>query len=245
MKLLRTWVFCFSILSCIQWANGQEDKMIDATVLDSLNKTQKIPISLRFGVDLSRIIKTQATPDFRGFETVADLRIRENFFIAMELGNEEVTQQSERINFTTQGTYYKLGFDLNMYENWEGMDNHVLIGVRFASSSHSQNLNSYQLLDLTPFWQNPELVIDSGFSTGSRESLNAFWLEFLVGFKVQIVQNVYLGLSLRLNRLISDTIPENFENIYIPGFNKKTEDNKFGAGFNYTLTYRIPFRFKK
>ena len=32
---------------------------------------------------------------------------------------------------------------------------------------------------------------------------------------------------------------------YIPGFNKKTEDNVFGGGFNYTLTYNIPFLSKK
>jgi hypothetical protein len=45
--------------------------------------------------------------------------------------------------------------------------------------------------------------------------------------------------------LLKDKIPENFDNIYIPGFNKKTEENNFGAGFNYTLTYSIPFRSKK
>jgi hypothetical protein len=49
-----------------------------------------------------------------------------------------------------------------------------------------------------------------------------------------------MGISLRLNRLLGDKIPENFDNVYIPGFNKKTEENKFGAGFNYTLTYSIP-----
>jgi hypothetical protein len=54
-----------------------------------------------------------------------------------------------------------------------------------------------------------------------------------------------MGLSLRLNRLLNDKLPENFDNIYIPGFNKKTEDNIFGAGFNYTLTYSLPLRSRK
>ena len=53
------------------------------------------------------------------------------------------------------------------------------------------------------------------------------------------------GLSLRLNRLLSDSIPDNFDNIFIPGFNQKTDENKFGGGFNYTLTYNIPFASKK
>ena len=59
------------------------------------------------------------------------------------------------------------------------------------------------------------------------------------------MKNVYTGVSLRLNRLLNDKLPENFDNIYIPGFNKKTEDNVFGGGFNYTLTYNIPFLTKK
>ena len=87
-------------------------------------------------------------------------------------------------------------------------------------------------------------ITSSGFATGERSNLNAFWLEVIAGFKVEVVNNIYLGLSLRLNRLISDTVPDNFDNIHIPGFNKKTEDNKFGASFNYTLTYNIPFKFK-
>jgi len=62
-----------------------------------------------------------------------------------------------------------------------------------------------------------------------------------VGTKVQVLKNVYLGFSARMHVLISDKIPENFDNIYIPGFNKKTTDNKFGASFNYSLTYSIPF----
>ena len=52
-----------------------------------------------------------------------------------------------------------------------------------------------------------------------------------------------MGLNLKVNRLLSQDKPDNFNNLYIPGFNKKTEENKFGAGFNYTITYRIPFKF--
>ena len=248
MKLLRTWVFYISLLTGAHSVSGQEVAVADSlqtVVLDSLDIKQKTPISLRFGADLYRIIRSRASDDYQGFEAVADLRIRENLFIAAEVGNEEINKQFEQVNFTTKGNYYKVGFDLNMYDNWEGMDNHVILGLRLASSSHSQFLNSYTLLDRAPFWQDTETEITSGFATGERSNLNAFWLEIITGFKVKLLNNIYLGLSLRLNRLISDTVPDNFDNIHIPGFNKKTEENKFGASFNYTLTYRIPFQFKK
>lgn len=248
MKLLHIWVFCISLLTGVLSVYGQEIASVDSLqtqVLDSVQLEQKTPLSLRFGADLYRIIRSRASDDFQGFEAVADLRIRENLFLAAEVGNEERTRQVEQVNFTTKGTYYKIGFDLNMYDNWEGMDNHVILGLRLASSSHSQFLNSYTLLDRTPFWQDPETKITTGFANRDYPNLNAYWLEIITGFKVQLLNNVYLGLSLRLNRLLRDTVPENFDNIHIPGFNKKTEDNKFGASFNYTLTYSIPFRFKK
>src|SRR6056300_348394 len=139
MKLLHIWVFCISLLTGVLSVYGQEIASVDSLqtqVLDSVQLKQKTPLSLRFGADLYRIIRSRASDDFQGYEAVADLRIRENLFLAAEVGNEERTLQVEQVNFTTKGTYYKIGFDLNMYDNWEGMDNHVILGIRLASSSH-------------------------------------------------------------------------------------------------------------
>ena len=245
MKLLHTWVFYTSIFIGMLTMNGQESAKAPLGPIDSLSFKYKPPPSLRFGIDLFRLIRSQANEDFQGFEAVVDLRISEDVYITAEVGNEEVTKQFEQVNFTTKGSYYKLGFDYNMFDNWKGMDNQIVLGLRLASSNHNQFLNSYMLLDRSPFWDESGTQINSGFSTGERPNLNAFWLEFVTGFKVEVLNNIYFGLSLRLNRLLSDILPENFDNIYIPGFNKKTEENKFGASFNYTLTYRIPFKFKK
>lgn len=242
---MRIWVFFISLLGGLHWGLGQQEEVLASIVTDSLEVKEKIPLTLRFGTDLYRIVRSQTSDDFNGFEALADLRVGEKFFLALELGNVETTQQVEQVNFTTKGTYLKLGFDYNMYENWQGMDNHVTVGLRFASSSHSQFLHNYTILDRTRFWPSSDLPITTGYATGERPNLNAQWFEVVVGFKVQLLKNIYMGLSLRLNRLLNDKLPENFDNIYIPGFNKKTEDNIFGAGFNYTLTYSLPFGSKK
>jgi hypothetical protein len=245
MKIVRIWVFFISLLGGLYGGLGQQEEVLPSIVADSLEVKEKIPLTLRFGADLYRIVRSQTSDDFNGFEAVADLRVGEKFFLALELGNVETTKQVEQVNFTTEGTYLKVGFDYNMYENWEGMDNHVTVGLRFASSSHSQFLNNYTVLDRTRFWPSSDIPISTGYATGERPNLNAQWFEVVVGFKVQLLKNIYMGLSLRLNRLLNDKLPENFDNIYIPGFNKKTEDNIFGAGFNYTLTYSLPFGSKK
>ena len=241
MRQMRIWVLYISLLLLAQLSTAQENKdIISIEPLDSLSSQEKIPLKLRLGVDLYRIILSQVNDNFNGFEVVGDFQISEDLFLALELGNVKTTKNVDQVNFTTSGGYFKLGFDYNMFENLEGMNNNISVGLRFASSSHSQVLNSYTILDRSRFWPSSDLPVESGYATGERLNLSAQWLEFVAGFKVQLIKNIYMGLSLRLNRLLGDKMPENFDNVYIPGFNKKTEENKFGAGFNYTLTYSIP-----
>ena len=242
MKLTHTWVFYISLLNFYYSVSQQNN---DITINDSLNLKKEKSINLRVGFDLYRIILSRVSDDFDGFEIVGDLKVSENFFIALELGNLDITKQVEQVNFTTNGNYFKVGFDYNMFENLEGMNNHITLGARIGSSRHDQTLNSYTILDRTRYWTNSDLPITNGFATGERSDLNALWFEVVLNFKVQILKNIYTGISLRLNRLISDKIPSNFDNIYIPGFNKKTQDNVFGAGFNYTLTYNFSLLSKK
>ena len=242
MKLTHTWVFYISLLSFCYSVSQENDNI---TINDSLNLKKEKSINLRVGFDLYRIILSRVSNDFDGFEIVGDLKVSEDFFVAIELGSLDTTKQVEQVNFTTNGNYFKVGFDYNMFENLEGMNNHITLGARIGSSRHDQTLNSYTILDRTRYWTNSDLPITNGFATGERPDLNALWFEVVLNFKVQILKNIYTGKSLRLNRLINDKIPSNFDNIYIPGFNKKTQDNVFGAGFNYTLTYNFSLLSKK
>mgnify|MGYP000742902413 CR=1 FL=1 len=51
--------------------------------------------------------------------------------------------------------------------------------------------------------------------------------------------NIYVGFSVRMNRLLTNTKPDNFDNLYIPGFNR-TYNGDFGIGFNYSVSYFLP-----
>jgi len=68
--------------------------------------------------------------------------------------------------------------------------------------------------------------------------------EVVAGVKAKGFNNVFVGFSLQLKRLVSNKEPDNFENLYIPGFNR-TYDGDFGVGFNYTVTYFVPIYKKK
>ena len=247
MKRLHTSLYIINFFLFSVFLTAQEtgsESVNDSLIVNDITKKKKpIDMALRFGLDLYKPVFSFTTTDYTGLELVGDLFIGNDFHIALELGNEEKTQQSENINFTTSGTYFKVGFDYNMFENWEGLNNQVHVGLRFGKSIHKQNVNQYRLYTTTHYW--PEGLISNDYAIGERAGLAASWIEVVAGIKVEALNNFYMGFSLRLNRLLSDQKPDNFDNLHIPGFNRKTDDNIWGAGFNYTLTYSIPFRFKK
>lgn len=194
---------------------------------------------LRVGVDLSRPTITFFEPEYTGFELVGDYRISQNLYLAAELGNEKRDRQEDLYNFTTSGSYIKLGIDFNTYGNWYGEQNLIYIGGRVAYSTFSQTLNNFQIYDSNRYW-NPD-----GFPLGSTEArefngLSATWLEFVLGIKAELIANIYLGGSVRLGAYITNDEPENFRNLFIPGFNKVTDGARFGIGYNVTLSYLVP-----
>ena len=245
MKKVHIWLFIISLFTSLCCTSAQElvqevKEALKAEVVDTINKREKKPYTIRFGVDLSKPLMAQLNKDYFGLELVGDIRLFSEFYGAIELGNERKTQQSERINFKTSGTYLKLGFDYNMYKNWKGMNNAIYLGMRIGNSFHKQKVNVYEPYQINHYWATE--IIKNGAEIREQESLSARWVEVVAGIKVKMINNIYMGFSLRLNRLMSDKRPENFDNLYIPGFNKKTDENVWGVGFNYTLTYAIPVR---
>ncbi|MGI9551028.1 MAG: DUF6048 family protein [Aurantibacter sp.] len=194
---------------------------------------------LRVGVDLSRPVTKWLGTGYSGIELVGDYRFSQKLFLAGEIGREKKTRQEDLYNFTTSGSYIKVGVDYNTYANWYGEQNSIHVGGRYAFGTFSHTLNSHQIFDSSRYW-NP-----ADFPLGSIEAeefngLNASWLEAVVGVKVELFANIYLGASARIGFLVSRKRPDNFRSLFIPGFNRVTDASSFGVGYNYSLTYFIP-----
>ena len=208
-------------------------------------KTDSIPVKtnrygLRVGIDLFKLSRSFYEDKYQGLEVVGDYRISKKYYLAGELGNENKTVDDDQLNFTTKGTYFRVGFDYNFYENWLDMENKVYIGMRYGVSTFSQRLNSYKLYNANPYFEETPTVFPNEVFNG----LTAQWLEVVVGVNAKVFNNFYMGFSFRMNNLITNKKPDTFDNLYIPGFNR-TYNGNFGAGFNYTVSYFIPIYKKK
>jgi hypothetical protein len=208
-------------------------------------KADSIPVKtnrygLRLGVDVSKIARSFYEDKYKGLEVVGDYRLTKKYYLAAELGNENKTVNDDQLNFTTKGSYFKAGFNYNIYDNWLDMENLIYIGMRYGVSTFSQTLNSYKIYNANPYFPDtPAIVSGEKFS-----GLSAQWAEVVVGINAKVFNNFYVGFSLRANLLFSNKKPNTFDNLYIPGFNR-TYDGNFGAGFNYTVSYFLPIYKKK
>jgi len=238
MKRLHMLKYIISILTCFvcSVSFAQDTETTTSAVKDSI--PSKDNYGLRIGVDLSKPIRMLLEDDYQGFEIAADFRLTKKFYLAAELGNEQKTVDEEQVNFTTEGSFIKLGFDFNAYENWFGMQNSIIVGMRYGYSTHKQTLNSYRVYQSNQHVEDVSILTQTPGTEFS--SLNGHWIEVVAGIKVELYDNIYMGFSVRLNRLLSTKEPENFQNLFIPGFNKVTTDGNVGAGFNYTISYSIP-----
>ncbi|WP_345169939.1 DUF6048 family protein [Algibacter aquimarinus] len=236
MKHQRTLTYfissLFLLLFCVS-VNAQNEE--DTTpVNDTIVIKEKY--GLRVGVDMSKLGRSFFDDDYSGFEIAADYRLKKRLYIAGEIGFDEKTTVTDFLDVTSKGSYIKAGIDYNMYQNWLNMDNMIYSGFRIGASSFSQNRNSFTVYTTNQYWA-PQFT-----STDLEEfkGLTAIWAELIIGMKVELFNNLYLGLNAQLKIMASETEPDNFGNVFIPGFNKTFDGSGIGVGYGYTISYRIP-----
>ncbi|QOD61230.1 hypothetical protein H9I45_01925 [Polaribacter haliotis] len=199
----------------------------------------KTGYGFRVGIDISKPIKAQFDGSYSGFEIVGDYRIKKNLYLAAEIGYEEETNNEDYTNSTAKGNYIRLGVNYNAYQNWLDMNNEIFVGYRYGFSLFEQTLNNYTPNTSSKDFGNyfPTVPITVPQTT---TGLNAHWSELMVGIKAETFKNFFVSFSVSYKVMMSVKDPENFKSLYAPGFNRIFESNT-GFGFNYTLSYLIPF----
>lgn len=234
---MRILPFIISIVFCLISINGiSQNKASSEVKKDTI--IYKTGYGLRIGADISKPIISLIDKEYNGFELVGDYRISKRWYIATELGFEEQTTQEDYTNSTAKGSYIRLGTNLNVYGNWLDMNNEIFIGGRYGFALFEQTLNSYK-----PNVNNEYFPAETIIAPITQTGLTAHWLEFQLGIKVETFKNLYVSFHGSYKIGINIKEQNNFKTLYAPGFNRVFSTNT-GFGFNYTISYLIPF-FKK
>lgn len=227
--MLKYFINFLIIIYCLSSFSQERTK-------DSLFKST---YGLKVGVDLSKQIRMLTEPDYKGLVLIGDYRIFNKIYIAFEIGSEEKFIENEVLNFQTNGSFIKGGINYNVFKNFGNLENEIYVGMRLATSKFDHQINSFYTYNIDQYWNDNFIESSIDF-----DNLSASWFEFIVGFNAQVVKNFYMGINLRVKRILNQDQPNNFANLYIPGFNKVLENNNVGVGISYNIQYQIPL-FKK
>ena len=222
----RVFLVVFLLIFSSSFAQEKREQPIDSLIQNKYG--------LRVGIDLYNPIYTVFDNKRKGLELIGDYRITRKIYLAAEFGYLENKTEEDFIHFTSNGSYFKAGINYNAYKNWLDMENEIYVGIRYGISTFSQTLHSYTI--------NNDAILDNSpaIKDGAKfENLNAHWAEFVVGIKAETLNNLFLGFSINGKKMIRSKEPDNFKNLFIPGFNRVFLNNA-GFGFNYTISYLIP-----
>ncbi len=229
IKLIFVLVLCHSTYAQSEKSNKKQTK-------EDKPKEYKQKYGLRIGTDLSKIIRSHFDHDFNGLELLGDYRITQSWYIAGEIGSEKKTTNTDNLEVETTGNYFKAGADYNFFDNWFGMENMIYSGFRIGASTFNHERKQFSTYNVNPYWP----VQFENNTPKEFKGLSAVWLEFIMGIKAELLNNLYLGVNVQLKRSVSQNKPDNFDNLYISGFNRTYGGSKFGVGYGYNISYLIP-----
>lgn len=230
---MRTLYFIISIIFFSVFTDGfSQKKEPKQQKKDSVS--YKTGYGLRLGADISKLLLPILDKSYGGLELVADYRVSRNWYVATELGYENEITYEDYTASRVSGSYIRLGVNHNSYTNWLDMNNEIYIGGRYGFTTFKQTLNSYTPNVSTNYFPAKKIMTNKG------ADLNAHWFELQLGIKVETLKNLFIGFSGAYKVGLYIQEPTNFKTLYAPGFNRVYSSGT-GFGFNYTISYLIPF----
>lgn len=186
---------------------------------------------LRLGLDLSRIPEHIFNPYRNDLEVLGDARIDTNFYVAAEAGyNQTDLNNAPVFHYQASGLYLKAGFDYNLLKRSFPLESNMLyVGLRYGVARMRRSIPEYQIQNA--YWGN---------TTGSEplKTLLPQWAEAILGIKVEVLNNLFLGWSLHVRVLTTPQVDQVAKPYLIPGYGVTTSGAVFDV--NYGISYRIP-----
>ncbi|MFR1237083.1 MAG: DUF6048 family protein [Barnesiella sp.] len=254
MKLINKLILITGLLTCTFPAYSQrrvitpvepgyEQKYITQTAVDSVapekeeEKPPKIyPLfnGIMIGINVFDPIANLCGQKYGNYEIGIEVDLLNRFFPVWEIGIGHAKSTPEDMNFTylTKGALYnRIGLNYN-FKYKSDSPSFFYIGLRYGFSMFSYDINDITMN--SPYWEESQVI-----NIPDQKS-HAHWLEGLVGLRVQIYKNFFMGWSVRYKYMLSYKKNINSDPWFIPGYGTKGSS----LGFTYNLMYRLPIKGK-
>ena len=220
--ILVSFLFFFSANAWAQ--NGEEEQ------------EQEEKTSLFRGVmvefDLFSAVMSAVNRETFSFEGNIRINLDERFFPIVEFGFAGADKRSiNDFGFRTSGFFARIGLDYNMLQPntpETRIRRYFFVGGRYGISPFSFDITNVEINNEP--WSEPEFRDFRGITTTRH------WFEAVAGLRVEVLDNIYMGWSVRLRMQPGRNRMGEIHPWFIPGIGIQS----LGTwGFSYTIGYRF------
>ena len=208
----------------------------DSTAVKAVSNEVKTPIyqGAYVSVDIFNPVATIFNGGKFEVSVMADVSLWQRLFPAVELGVMAINEQKPNYVYSSSGGFVKLGANYNFlnYTIDRKYDHLLYAGARYGYSFMGYQVNNAAISG--DYWN------ETGNYSGEHLTSHFGWLEIVVGVRVQIYKQFFMGLALQVK-----TFGHYYNNsaqtpTYIPGFGVHNGETIFGC--LYHLTYQIQYK---
>jgi len=203
---------------------------VDSTKSPALKDTSYKKFTyFRFGVDLSKIVRSQLAKDYKTYEFQIDANFSKQTSLAFEFGGGNSQVDNAFLVYKSSSVFGRLGIDKTFFNTeFKGDMDNAFVGIRLAFSPIQRNNATFVIKD--QFWGDTSGVINS-------TRFNAMWIELNGGFRVELYKNIFAGWNVRAKTFLN---PKRFELLppsYLAGYGRGDKNTAFD--FNFYILYGI------
>jgi hypothetical protein len=224
----RTCAYIFSTLLIASVVTDALSQKKEDKIPADTTARRFIPTSIRFGPDLVGFTRGQLMNDFKGWEVAADVDFYRYYLVA-EYGTWSVYDLIDNGLYTNDGTYYRIGVDVNFLKN-DPDKNMFFLGGRFGHSSFTDELT--YTYEVPPFPSTTRHL--------TNRHVIGTWAEMTLGLKVKIWGWFWLGATGRLKFGLDLDGNGDLTSYDVVGYGRNFKSTWWG--FNYYAMVRIPFK---
>lgn len=186
------------------------------------------PTGVRLGTDLLSLVRNTYDKTYSGWEINGDVDFY-RYYLAVDYGYWARTHISDSSNYANNGTYLRVGIDVNFLKN-DPDRNMFFFGFRYGSGTFSEALS---VVKVDPVWG----PLGGAFN---NDNTKAHWMELTTGLRVKIWKMIWLGYTARLKFGLSTSSTPDMLPFDVPGYGRADKDSYWG--FNYQILLRLPVR---
>ena len=234
LRMQKIFVFISSLIVCM-FSVGSYAQKIKRPEPDLIPVFNGITIQGDIALVVSSLVSGGETFTY---EASTQVDLKHKFFPILEIGYGGANKTSNNaINFKNSGLFERIGIDINLLspkKDEKPTSNLFLAGIRLGMSGFPYSISNVIVTD--DYWGKTQTL------NYSNQTATKIWYELVLGVRVEVTRNIFMGWSVRTRTLINQDVTGVVAPWYIPGYGNNAENN---WGFNYVLGYKFQILPKK